>query len=547
MKLRKRVGRLETAYLRCDGLRLTEHHHPTFTRRAFSSASVGAAGRGIPRRLGLSSPPSPLACKIKFHHRPLYDCQRQTLALLVIIELCACGKHAGRCGWSASFLGDLPFPPPFHHTAAPYSPRFTFIGSQDLVCGHQTASHLLSAGTLLTCRNCEPDPWPGQSSQATCKGGEGRGATGRQIRAADAGRVGRSLTPDATRRGPGQADAAGGLSGAYLRRGYRKRGISCRGTKCSRHLSVPISYTPPRLASDTHVIGLPTRGERLRFATLEAGAAGFYVTWQITNPVVIRGIKTKRNLAAPCGRKVVWWCKVIFGNINASLWRDPINIEVGFVLSVGQTLHTGGDVEGVVCAVMVLCGERRHSSEQETGIRDFEPGEQDSGLRHTGNAPFLDSRQHALTSLPPVHKMFADDDGTRMMKRCDNGLAHSVYARRHDTKDGKRDLRGVVESVCVECILARNLCEVDELQNNGRRLQILMSIQLLLQIQANLIKGTKQEGKMTTKRILMKMNMKAVDYDGDYLDTLTHPCNTFAATNGMKKAEDAEIIGYLFP
>ncbi|KAJ8869149.1 hypothetical protein PR048_030717 [Dryococelus australis] len=31
--------------------------------------------------------------------------------------------QAGRCRWLAGFLGDLPFPPPFHSSAAPYSPQ----------------------------------------------------------------------------------------------------------------------------------------------------------------------------------------------------------------------------------------------------------------------------------------------------------------------------------------------------------------------------------------------------------------------------------------
>ncbi|KAJ8897550.1 hypothetical protein PR048_002899 [Dryococelus australis] len=35
----------------------------------------------------------------------------------------ACENRAGRCRWSAGFLGDLPFPPPFHSSAAPYSPQ----------------------------------------------------------------------------------------------------------------------------------------------------------------------------------------------------------------------------------------------------------------------------------------------------------------------------------------------------------------------------------------------------------------------------------------
>ncbi|KAJ8887553.1 hypothetical protein PR048_013769 [Dryococelus australis] len=44
----------------------------------------------------------------------------------------ACGNCIGRCRWSASFLGDLPFRPLFRSAATPYLPRFTLIGSQDL-------------------------------------------------------------------------------------------------------------------------------------------------------------------------------------------------------------------------------------------------------------------------------------------------------------------------------------------------------------------------------------------------------------------------------
>ncbi|KAJ8872218.1 hypothetical protein PR048_025820 [Dryococelus australis] len=35
----------------------------------------------------------------------------------------ACGNRAGRCSWSAGFLGDLQFPAPFHSGTAPYSPQ----------------------------------------------------------------------------------------------------------------------------------------------------------------------------------------------------------------------------------------------------------------------------------------------------------------------------------------------------------------------------------------------------------------------------------------
>ncbi|KAJ8894521.1 hypothetical protein PR048_007178 [Dryococelus australis] len=47
-------------------------------------------------------------------------------------RILACGNRAGRCRWSVGFLGDLPFPPPLQSSAAPYSPSFTLISSQDL-------------------------------------------------------------------------------------------------------------------------------------------------------------------------------------------------------------------------------------------------------------------------------------------------------------------------------------------------------------------------------------------------------------------------------
>ncbi|KAJ8890524.1 hypothetical protein PR048_010033 [Dryococelus australis] len=44
----------------------------------------------------------------------------------------ACANRAGRCCWSACFLGDIPIPTPLYSEAAPYSHRFTYIGFQDL-------------------------------------------------------------------------------------------------------------------------------------------------------------------------------------------------------------------------------------------------------------------------------------------------------------------------------------------------------------------------------------------------------------------------------
>ncbi|KAJ8897253.1 hypothetical protein PR048_002599 [Dryococelus australis] len=49
----------------------------------------------------------------------------------------ASGNRVGRCRWSAVFLGDLSFPPPFHSHTAPFSPHFALIGSQDLAKKHR--------------------------------------------------------------------------------------------------------------------------------------------------------------------------------------------------------------------------------------------------------------------------------------------------------------------------------------------------------------------------------------------------------------------------
>ncbi|KAJ8887555.1 hypothetical protein PR048_013771 [Dryococelus australis] len=39
------------------------------------------------------------------------------------LRIFACGYRAGRCRWSAGFLGDLPFPLPFYSGVTPYSPQ----------------------------------------------------------------------------------------------------------------------------------------------------------------------------------------------------------------------------------------------------------------------------------------------------------------------------------------------------------------------------------------------------------------------------------------
>ncbi|KAJ8897065.1 hypothetical protein PR048_002411 [Dryococelus australis] len=58
-------------------------------------------------------------------------------------------RAIGQVGiWSAGFLGDLPFPQPLYSGAAPFSPRFTLVGCQDLV-GHGTrATCVLSSRSV---------------------------------------------------------------------------------------------------------------------------------------------------------------------------------------------------------------------------------------------------------------------------------------------------------------------------------------------------------------------------------------------------------------
>ncbi|KAJ8891478.1 hypothetical protein PR048_004006 [Dryococelus australis] len=60
---------------------------------------------------------------------------------------CPCGvaprifARGSRCRWWAGFLGDLPFPSPLRSGAAPYSPRFTLVHSQDADVSKPLALH----------------------------------------------------------------------------------------------------------------------------------------------------------------------------------------------------------------------------------------------------------------------------------------------------------------------------------------------------------------------------------------------------------------------
>ncbi|KAJ8894137.1 hypothetical protein PR048_006747 [Dryococelus australis] len=77
---------------------------------------------------------NPPECSDPIFHVPLIKWSGTIMPLLLPSKanLVRCGNRAGRCHWLADFFEDLSFPPPFRSGAAPYSPRFTMIGSQDL-------------------------------------------------------------------------------------------------------------------------------------------------------------------------------------------------------------------------------------------------------------------------------------------------------------------------------------------------------------------------------------------------------------------------------
>ncbi|KAJ8890803.1 hypothetical protein PR048_010312 [Dryococelus australis] len=83
-----------------------------------------------------------------------------------------CGNRGGRCRWSAGSLGDLPFPPPLHCGAAPYSPRFTLIEYQDLDIKSELGS-IPGGVTPDFCNRqscpCIPAPLDTQLSSSTLK------------------------------------------------------------------------------------------------------------------------------------------------------------------------------------------------------------------------------------------------------------------------------------------------------------------------------------------------------------------------------------------
>ncbi|KAJ8898440.1 hypothetical protein PR048_003800, partial [Dryococelus australis] len=78
-------------------------------------AVLADQGRGFPRIRPLYQTP-----RSGFNPRPGHS------------RIFASGNRVGRCRWSAGLIGDISFPPTLHSGAAPYSPLFALIGSQEL-------------------------------------------------------------------------------------------------------------------------------------------------------------------------------------------------------------------------------------------------------------------------------------------------------------------------------------------------------------------------------------------------------------------------------
>ncbi|KAJ8891817.1 hypothetical protein PR048_004371 [Dryococelus australis] len=97
--------RVFSGYFRFLHLRLVS----TLTWRALETSrpNPNPLGATVAERLARSPPPPPKAIRVQSPAGSL--------------QFFACGIRAGRCRWSAGFLGDLPVSPPFHSGFAPYS------------------------------------------------------------------------------------------------------------------------------------------------------------------------------------------------------------------------------------------------------------------------------------------------------------------------------------------------------------------------------------------------------------------------------------------
>ncbi|KAJ8873665.1 hypothetical protein PR048_024495 [Dryococelus australis] len=177
-----------TDIINCDPI---AKYMPPFDARQYGTACRSRAGFGTAISWSTGRPPPPVrpllntwsvlprdgATLLLRHRVAIAPPRRSALALRTVSRLTfhlwrsgfnprlvhsgfSCGNRAGRCRSSAGFVGDLPFPPPFHSGAAPYSPQLTPIGSEDLgvkSCSNLfTHSHLICDGaTQLVARHLQ--------------------------------------------------------------------------------------------------------------------------------------------------------------------------------------------------------------------------------------------------------------------------------------------------------------------------------------------------------------------------------------------------------
>ncbi|KAJ8868621.1 hypothetical protein PR048_030160 [Dryococelus australis] len=106
-----------------NGMETSEVDSISFAKLAYWSVKLCAAGI-----MALRYDTAIVLCQIGTTVAERLACSPSTKAIRVqssagSLQIFACGNRAGRCRWSVGFLGVLPFPPPFHSGAAPYSPR----------------------------------------------------------------------------------------------------------------------------------------------------------------------------------------------------------------------------------------------------------------------------------------------------------------------------------------------------------------------------------------------------------------------------------------
>ncbi|KAJ8869090.1 hypothetical protein PR048_030652 [Dryococelus australis] len=157
----------------------------------------------------------------------------------VSLRIFACGNRAGRCRWSAGFLGDLPFPSPFHSGDVPCSPRFILIGSQYLdVKSRRNLFTILQVVTSL-CRHSESSP-----ARELRRGEPGRQPVSPEHSCVVAKRIGNSSSREEVcdaskfRRCRYSWDSQKGINRLRAHRSRKREGVRQRNQRQLQHLTI---------------------------------------------------------------------------------------------------------------------------------------------------------------------------------------------------------------------------------------------------------------------------------------------------------------------